>query len=1074
MAANDLDRTGTYDSSEDSQTGTYDSSTGASETYSYTELRDREFKSRTHGIGNGDRLTLRGQEYTIVGIISEGTGEAVVYKIEDADGSVFALKLYFEFANPKEEPNHDTLSEILKIDDPDILKLYDFGAKHPEEKFRGTYCYEISQFAVGGDLFSVKDFAAKYTPQFIEETIVQELFRGITNLHHRKIYHCDLKPANIFYVDKEQTDIVIGDYGSGKYFGVSADSDKLNQDREIRKTSTVKGTEVYLSPEQSRGIVSEKNDFYGFGMILLHLLYPEWICEGSDVRKVDKEKFERITEHQFDSKPLIHFDPNLGRLNSLIEGLTLVNNKNRWGASEVEKWLNGEEVPIRYAASESASIQPVKLGFADIREIRTAKDLIQVIETRSEWYEELIEDDATFASVQLWLDSYRDIPTRKEVVRLVGYYQPYGKDFVRDALVRYFEPARPVRIDMDSLDVFSSTDLKKEVESFFGKIDEIWKITKLETIRFYLYQLEFSLRQRENTSDDLGRLVVASIIEKIYATLGIPQESSWQYATEAFKKIAPDNEQATYRLLVDMFYAFDPQRKFKDKGNNPIATLPEMALLYVQDEGAFADKYLKVEREKALLQFGRSDLERLDRTSFVFEIFKDHAEAEIELLDVTFDRKRNFLVSYQYYKSLNAYLTKQRISGDFTLKSRRNEIYSHRKGLAESFEAEANNFIKTISREHNIRTLAPSVVAQIKAEFIRQARERRAFLWYERLLFWRRPPKNATVENLSQQLKASASKLHLLPAFLTGAAFAVLFLIAYPLFALYMGWIVWDTSTRYITFNKPVLLDAKSYAPGDTAKITSENEFFTCLDDNSTEKCFPTQNLLNLKLDKQTTSAEQLGKVDYEFKTPRDVFKASDDFWITHKGRRNQFHAGDVITIRIQKSQNNKDSYCFDFGKRGTECVPSDNKFVDNNGKPNGRTMSDYGTAIKDYRGRRLFTFSRSVTLDGVTYPAGSSWEESTSASPWITCISANGRKCFPKQSAIDRLRQPNVPVMTNFGTISSRQTDFSIKTAFILMMVLGSITFIVAIPLARIRDSFILRGQLGTAKFRDMGGKMS
>lgn len=489
----DNDKTNVYGDSNSNNTEAYGNTTQSTDIYSnnqhetssYSEQANPEFRSKTHGIGVGDTIILKNITYSIVGIISEGTGEAVIYKIEDSNKKVLVLKLYFEFSNVKEEPNHETLKRIKEITDPDILKLHDFGVG--ADKYQGKFCFEISDFAEGGDLFSVSDFKGKYTPEFIEHHVVKEVFLGIKRLHDHKIFHCDLKPQNVFYLDANQSDLVIGDYGSAKAY----DLDSL---KDIRKSSTVKGTDAFLPPEQARGIISEKNDYYSFGMILLHLLYPEEFASNSNsnIRVIDKNKYEKIIERQYNSQPIIEYNPSYKRLNNLIEGLTLVNHINRFGKEELERWLNGEELEVKYKAVETSTIQPVKLGYATIT---TAKDFIHVIETQPTWYSDIIEDPDSYSTVKAWLDSYRDVPTRKVFDSMVRYYQPFGVNYVQEAILRYFDPQRPIVIDMHSFNFISTENLSELVESFVAKIDDIWKITKIENIAFYLFQLEFTLRQ---------------------------------------------------------------------------------------------------------------------------------------------------------------------------------------------------------------------------------------------------------------------------------------------------------------------------------------------------------------------------------------------------------------------------------------------------------------------------------------------------------------------------------------------------------------------------------------------------
>jgi len=224
-----------------------------------------------------NNIELNNKVYKVKEIISKQnkSAESVVYRVVDKENNNYSLKLYFFINNPEDEPNSEALERITKILDPDILALFDFGVGL--NKYLNKYCYEISKFALGGDLLSVdtKSFKEKYTPIFIKEKIIPQILKGLKILHSKKIYHGDLKPSNIFFLDKERTDIVIGDYGAAKTF-----TEKSL--KEIIFTMSSKGTSFYLAPEQARGIISDKNDFYSFGMTLLHLLYPEKVNQEKD------------------------------------------------------------------------------------------------------------------------------------------------------------------------------------------------------------------------------------------------------------------------------------------------------------------------------------------------------------------------------------------------------------------------------------------------------------------------------------------------------------------------------------------------------------------------------------------------------------------------------------------------------------------------------------------------------------------------------------------------------------------------------------------------------------------------
>ena len=726
MVENDNDKTTTYGDSENNKTETYGNSENQKttaynskqeETAAYTDIQNKEFKSRTHGIGVGDKLNLKNNEYVITGIISEGTGEATIYKVEDNSKKTFAVKLYFEFTNSKEEPNFETLNRIKDVTDPDILKLHDFGVG--ANKYQGRYCFEISDYAEGGDLFAVANFKEKYTKDFIEKNIVPEILHGIRKLHEFKIYHCDLKPSNIFFKDINQTDLLIGDYGSAKAYD-------LETEKEVRKSSTVKGTDAYLPPEQARGIISEKNDYYSFGVILLHLLYPEQLASENNTRQVDKRKFEKIVERQYNSQPVVDFNPSYKRLNNLIEGLTLINHLNRFGKTEVEKWLNGEDVEVKYKATETSSVQAVKLGYATIK---TDKDFVNVLETQTNWYDDLIEDPDTFSTVKNWMDSYRDIPTRKVFDSMIKFYQPLGKDYVKESLLRYFDPEREIRIDMNSFNFFSSNNIKKDVEAYIAKLDDIWKITGIDKLRFYIFQLEFSLRQLKKSASGESAILVGSLIDKVYSVFGLVQKPFDDFKTETQTKINSKDEGGTYRLLTNLFYTFNAERTFKDSKNVAVKTIDALGLFYVQNESSFADKYLKIEKERFLRKLNKNELNTLDYKQFIFEVFKDKAEAQVELVNLTFDKHRDYKVNYKFYKSLNSFLSQNKISTDFTSRADENLLYENRRRFFQSFKSECENFVSTVTDKHNITTLTDENLSQIRKKFRRDSWKRYLYVY---------------------------------------------------------------------------------------------------------------------------------------------------------------------------------------------------------------------------------------------------------------------------------------------------------------------------------------------------------
>ncbi|MCD4794504.1 MAG: SUMF1/EgtB/PvdO family nonheme iron enzyme [Bacteroidales bacterium] len=475
-------------------------------------------KSSVHNLKAGDNIILNNKEYKIIEVISESTGEAVIYKIENAEKNILSLKLYFEFHDSENEPNTEALSRIKNIKDIDILRLYDFGTGI--NKYKGKYCFEISDFAHGHDLLKVENLKEKYKPDFIEKELISQIFKGILRLHENRIYHCDLKPQNVFYLDKEQIEIVIGDYGSAKTF-------EFDAEKKSRKTTTVKGTDFYLPPEQARGFISEKNDYYSFGMILLHLFYPEKILlNESEPKSLSHSKLKQIIERQFEAKPIIDYNPKYKRINSLIEGLTLVDFNLRWGKEQVEQWIKGEQINVIYKKStlysSDAKIQADKRLIFGKHTINTVYDLRDYILNVPNWYNDLIEDKDNRSDFTDWMLNLYDGDKGKRSAfnRIVRHYSQEGVDIVADAIIRFFIPGHPVFFGLKMFDFNESPDLMKTTALAFSHlIFNLLESSSDNDIKLYLFRYEFALRQIEEKQPE-----VIKLLNILYKNLNTPEE----------------------------------------------------------------------------------------------------------------------------------------------------------------------------------------------------------------------------------------------------------------------------------------------------------------------------------------------------------------------------------------------------------------------------------------------------------------------------------------------------------------------------------------------------------------------
>ncbi len=724
------DETQVYSGSsfEESETQVYsESDFEEDKTATYEEQISARRKISQHNITNGDVIELNEKKYTIVSIISEGTGEAIIYKVVNESEEVLALKLYFEFANAKHEPNGETLQRIKGIIDVDVLKLIDYGVGF--QKFQNKFCFEISEFAKGGDLLNVNDFKTKYTARFIEEHVIAEIYNGIEKLHKEKIWHCDLKPGNIFYLDEAQQDLIIGDYGSAKAY----DKEDL---KEVIKTSTVKGSNFYLAPEQSRGLVSDKNDYYSFGMILLHLLYPEKFAKDDDYLNIDKDKFEDIVERGDSSMPIIDYDPKYSRINKLIEGLTLNVRKNRWGGIQVQKWIDGkdDELVVKYLSNRTAPDPELKLGKGVT--IRTEEDFLKYLVKNDDWKETLIDDSTTKVAFFTWIDNYYDVDIRKLVRDDIiprteqnisskihsDKRKAEDVDYTKQALLRFFKPDYPIVIESKRFEI-TTGDIVKNVDAIISALDSKSDGQSVEKIRFVLFQLEISLKKLlEETDDSRSKKVLKGLLEKIYAGLGIQGVNFDNVQSEIAKAINSNQEDMAYKKIVELFYTFRPDRGF-NYDHKQYDSVEKIGILFIEKESIFDKKKVIAEKERFFNHANKSALNALDRKHLIFEIFKQEAVSKIAYKGLTFDKHRDFVVNYSYYKSLSSFLSKNNIQKDISSQSDETEVLNLKRKVFQKFGSVFTLFIKQVKAKHGIATLPRTNKEVIRIKFLKDCRK---------------------------------------------------------------------------------------------------------------------------------------------------------------------------------------------------------------------------------------------------------------------------------------------------------------------------------------------------------------
>jgi serine/threonine protein kinase len=189
-----------------------------------------------------------------------------------------------------------------QIDSDHVVKVFDVG------RMPSGAPYLVMEFLDGQDLAQIlhRDGGRLSIPRAVHFTI--QTLRALQTAHQAGIIHRDMKPSNVFVIDKDgEPDFVkLVDFGISK---VRSDDPEGKGNANLTKTNSALGTPLYMSPEQARSPrdVDARTDLYSVGAILYELL------SGRTPYTSDTGEFTEILFKIFttDPEPLRNLRPDV-------------------------------------------------------------------------------------------------------------------------------------------------------------------------------------------------------------------------------------------------------------------------------------------------------------------------------------------------------------------------------------------------------------------------------------------------------------------------------------------------------------------------------------------------------------------------------------------------------------------------------------------------------------------------------------------------------------------------------------------------------------------------------------------
>lgn len=206
-------------------------------------------------------------QYRIVKRLGSG-GFGNVYQVEGEDGNTYAMKLLKSADVVNKKRFEREIKILATLDHPNVVRIYQWNLGGDPPDFSPWYVMECLR---GGSLREHMDekFRDRYVFQRNKSinSIILPICNALAQAHSLGIYHRDLKPDNIMYVDDDRTAIKITDWGLGR----DINKKSLMLTAEIGQ---VGGDPGYCAPEQwfSSENLDGRADIFSMGVMLYEMM----------------------------------------------------------------------------------------------------------------------------------------------------------------------------------------------------------------------------------------------------------------------------------------------------------------------------------------------------------------------------------------------------------------------------------------------------------------------------------------------------------------------------------------------------------------------------------------------------------------------------------------------------------------------------------------------------------------------------------------------------------------------------------------------------------------------------------
>lgn len=328
--------------------------------------------------------------------------------------------LYALICDPKLPPRLDVVGIVRRIDHRNIIRALDWDVVDwsPE----GRRCPAVIVERPGGSrIFETLEKRNDPMPEeWVTRYFIEPACQILREMHAMGAYHRMIRPDNLFWMNEERREIVLGECYSSP--------------AGITNPVTYETLECSLAAAAGRGEGGPENDLYAIGVTALALLTGQSPMAGVDDETIVRAKLSAGSYGALAQQyriSLTMMEPLRGLLND--------EPTERWSIEELSLWLNGRRLSPKQQAMPTKGSRALSIGG---RDYNTAREVANAMHKNWDQAAVLINS----GSLDTWLRRSLGEEDRVEAVNLAKTGTGDNQDKLIARVLIALDPEGPIRM----------------------------------------------------------------------------------------------------------------------------------------------------------------------------------------------------------------------------------------------------------------------------------------------------------------------------------------------------------------------------------------------------------------------------------------------------------------------------------------------------------------------------------------------------------------------------------------------------------------------------------------------------